>query len=234
MKICLDAGHYGKYNPSPAVAGYYESEMSWKLHLMLKTALEQYGIEVFTTREDQAKDLNVYYRGKAAEGCDLLLSLHSNAVAKNAPAAPDHPIVYGQISGAGDELAARLTECIARVMNTKESGMVGHREGKNGDYYGVLRGAAAVGVTALLVEHSFHTNEAATRWLMSDENLQRLANEEAAVIADYYGLQKPSTAVLYRVQVGAFAVRENAEKMLAKLQADGYEGFITKGALPKD
>lgn len=233
MKICLDAGHYGKYNSSPAVAGYYESEMSWKLHLMLKSALEQYGIEVITTRTEQAKDLNVYYRGKAAEGCDLLLSLHSNAVAKNAPATPDHPIVYGQISGAGDVLAEQLTSCIARVMNTKESGKVGHREGKNGDYYGVLRGAADVGVTALLVEHSFHTNEAATKWLMIDENLQRLANEEAAVIANYYGLQKLSAAMLYRVQVGAFAVRENAEQLLSKLQEDGYEGFITQSVLPE-
>lgn len=233
MKICLDAGHYAKYNPSPAVEGYYESEMSWKLHLMLKTALEQYGIEVTTTRAEQSKDLNVYYRGKAAKGCDLLLSLHSNAVAKNAPAAPDHPIVYGQISGVGDALAERLTACIARVMNTRESGRVGHREGKNGDYYGVLRGAAEEGVTALLVEHSFHTNEAATKWLMRDENLLRLANEEAAVIADYYGLQKHSGAALYRVQVGAFAVRENAEGMLVKLQEDGYEGFIVRSTLPK-
>ena len=32
--------------------------------------------------------------------------------------------------------------------------------------------------------------------------------------------------MLYKVQVGAFSVKENAEKLLAKLKADGYEGFI--------
>lgn len=32
IKICLDAGHYGKYNRSPAVKTYYESDMNWKLH----------------------------------------------------------------------------------------------------------------------------------------------------------------------------------------------------------
>lgn len=42
-KICLDAGHYGQYNRSPAIPEYYESEMNWKLHLLLKKELEKYG-----------------------------------------------------------------------------------------------------------------------------------------------------------------------------------------------
>lgn len=33
---------------------------------------------------------------------------------------------------------------------------------------------------------------------------------------------------LYRVQVGAFAKKENAEKLLADLKRSGYNGFITK------
>ena len=35
-----------------------------------------------------------------------------------------------------------------------------------------------------------------------------------------------TTDKLYRVQVGAFAVRANAERMLAKLKAAGFEGYI--------
>lgn len=27
--VCLDAGHIGDYNRSPAVPEYYESDMSW-------------------------------------------------------------------------------------------------------------------------------------------------------------------------------------------------------------
>jgi N-acetylmuramoyl-L-alanine amidase len=50
IKICLDAGHYGKYNRSPAVKEYYESDMNWKLHNMLKKYLEEYGFEVIQTR----------------------------------------------------------------------------------------------------------------------------------------------------------------------------------------
>ncbi len=50
MKICLDAGHYGKYNQSPANKAYYESEAMWELHLLQKKHLESYGFEVVTTR----------------------------------------------------------------------------------------------------------------------------------------------------------------------------------------
>ena len=227
MKICLDAGHFGKYNPSPIVKGYYEAEMAWKLHLLLKTELESYGCEVITTRADQTKDLEVSKRGRAAQGCDLFLSIHSNATA-NGATSPDYPIVYGQISGVADVLAEKLANRIAEVMQTKQSGRVGHRKGNNGDYYGVLRGSAAVGVPGLLIEHSFHTNERSAKWLMDEENLRQLAKAEAEVIAKHYGLQKPKTDKLYRVQVGAFRIRENAEAMVRKIKEAGFEAFVTE------
>lgn len=34
------------------------------------------------------------------------------------------------------------------------------------------------------------------------------------------------SSTLYRVQVGAYKVKKNAENMLKKLKADGYDGFI--------
>lgn len=34
---------------------------------------------------------------------------------------------------------------------------------------------------------------------------------------------------LYRVQVGAFAVRANAEKMLDRLKKAGFTGFVVEG-----
>lgn len=38
--------------------------------------------------------------------------------------------------------------------------------------------------------------------------------------------EQPATDKLYRVQVGAFANRENAEKMLRRLKDAGFDGFI--------
>ena len=41
--------------------------------------------------------------------------------------------------------------------------------------------------------------------------------------------EQPATDKLYRVQVGAFAVRDNADKMLQRLKDAGFEGYIREG-----
>lgn len=186
IKICLDAGHAGKYNRSPVVRSYYESDMNWKLHLKLKEALEAYGIEVITTRADKDKDLELYARGMAAKGCDLFLSIHSNAADRESA---DYPLAIVPIDGSGDALGKKLTECIRNCMDTKEPGDMWSRKSDSGyDWYGVIRGAAWVGVTGIILEHSFYTNTRAANWLLSDSNLDKLAKAEAEVIATHYGL----------------------------------------------
>lgn len=185
--VCLDAGHFGQYNRSPVIPEYYESEMNWKLHLLLKSELEGYGIHVLQTRQFQEVDLNEYYRGTASDTADILLSIHSNAAQRESA---DHPVVYVPLNGSGNELGKLLAACIRRVMDTTEPERVAVREGANGDYYGVIRGATAVGTVGLILEHSFHTNGRATRWLMDDQNLAVLAKEEAQVIAQWFDVAK--------------------------------------------
>ena len=109
VKICLDAGHYAKYNRCPAIPEYYESEMVWKLHLYLKEELEQRGFEVITTREDPNKDLALYQRGYASRGCDLFLSLHSNAISSGMTESKDYPVAC---VFTGDETIAKKSQDI--------------------------------------------------------------------------------------------------------------------------
>lgn len=190
VKVCLDAGHYGKYNRSPVVKEYYESDMNWKLHNYLKAELESYGIQVKTTRATQAKDLALTSRGKASKGYDLFLSIHSNACGTESV---DRPVVITQLNGKGDELGKKLTDCIRETMQTKDPGRVSKRKSSfGGEYYGVLRGAAAVGTMGMILEHSFHTNTRAAKWLLVDENLRKLAVAEAEVIAEYFNVTKPT------------------------------------------
>lgn len=188
FKICLDAGHYGKYNHSPAVDAYYESDMNWKLHLMLKEELEKYGIEVITTRENQETDKPLFERGAMSEGCDLFLSIHSNAVGDDVNEEVDHPISIVQLHGRGDELGMKLAQCIAALMQTRQEGRIKNRRGENGEYYGVLRGAAAVHTLGIIIEHSFHTNTRSTLWLLDDDNLKKVAVAEAKLLAEYFNL----------------------------------------------
>lgn len=228
IKICLDAGHYGKYNQSPANKAYYESVMNWKLHLLLKQYLEQYGVEVITTRSSQATDLALTSRGAKSKGCDLFLSIHSNAVGSYVDETIDKPIVYVPLNSKGNEIGKKLAKCISDTMETKQAGEIHKRQGNNGDYYGVIRGAVSVGTVGLILEHSFHTNTRSTNWLLNRNNLDKLARAEAKVIADYYGLKEVAPSVLYKVQTGAYSNKAYADAHLAKVKEAGFSAFMVK------
>ena len=43
---------------------------------------------------------------------------------------------------------------------------------------------------------------------------------------------KPADGTIYRVQVGAFTVKENADKLKAELESKGYKPFIAKEEKP--
>ena len=189
-KICLDAGHYGTYNRSPAIEEYTEAERMWSLHLLLGKELEKRGFEVIYTRAEQSRDMALTERGRTSSGCDLFLSLHSNAVGDGVREDIDYPVAYVTVSGKADGIGQALAECVGRVMNTFQSARIEGRKGTNGDYYGVLRGASEVGTPGVILEHSFHTNTKMTRWLMDADNLKDLANAEADILARYFDLEE--------------------------------------------
>jgi N-acetylmuramoyl-L-alanine amidase len=243
IKICLDAGHYGKYNQSPVVPKYYESDMAWKLHLKLKKYLEEYGIEVITTRTKQKQDLGLTTRGKAAKGCDLFLSIHSNATTKESV---DYPIAFVPINGSEDELGWRLAKCVEQIIETKQSGRAEPKKSEKGnwDYYSVINGAASVGVPGIILEHSFHTNTRATKWLMDESNLDNLAKAEAEVIAKYFKVIHKETINVNAIELPVLTRGINSDTIKAmqilligygyscgKAGADGDFGNSTYNAL---
>lgn len=201
-KICLDAGHYGKYNRSNVYPSYYESDMNWTLHLLLKKELEKYGFEVITTRDDKDVDLALDKRGAKSKGCDLFISLHSNACdtesVDRAVVIPYQDVKWTDIDDKSRAIAERLGACVTDVMDLSSYQIYPRKSDNDRDgngklddeYYGVLYGARLVGVPAVIVEHGFHTNTRCAKWLSVDSNLEKLAKAEAEVIADYLGVKK--------------------------------------------
>ncbi len=246
IKICLDAGHYGKYNQAPGVPAYYESEAMWRLQQKLKAALEAWGIQVITTRADRQKDRDLYDRGYAAKGCDLFLSLHSNAADRKTA---DFVRAYHLTEDSGTDvdeiskaIAQKLAPVIAETMGVREgwealsrlAASDKNKDGmKNDNYYGVLNGARQAEVPGIILEHSFHTNDDMARWLLEDANLDALAQAEADAIAACFGVEKPAEA-WYRIrktwddpqsQKGAYRDLDNA---IANCP-DGYKVYGPKG-----
>lgn len=199
--VCLDAGHYGKYNRSPVVPAYYESDAMWKLHLHQKEELEKYGITVKLTRSNQATDKDLVARGQASKGADLFISNHSNATGADSIDRPEAIYLVddncSSIDEASKEIAVLLANTVQSVMKTAGKAKTysklssTDRDGdgkKNDDYYGVLYGAHQAGTPAVILEHSFHTNKRAATWLLSDSNLRSLAKAEAKTIASWFGI----------------------------------------------
>ena len=82
------------------------------------------------------------------------------------------------------------------------------------------------------IECEFHDNATTAKWIV--EHTVDIGEAIARGICDYFGVTykeqeqpKPATTdKLYRVQVGAFRNRENAERMLRILQVDYPDAFI--------
>lgn len=84
---------------------------------------------------------------------------------------------------------------------------------------------------AVLMEYGFMDSATDVPVILTEEYAKAMAYATMAGIAEVAGLQlkpehDPAQQQFYRVQVGAFNVRSNADAMLKQLQEQGYEAFI--------
>ncbi|MDO4811601.1 MAG: N-acetylmuramoyl-L-alanine amidase [Eubacteriales bacterium] len=90
------------------------------------------------------------------------------------------------------------------------------------------------------IEVDFHDVPSVAKWII--ENTTNIGEKIAQGICNYLGVKfvapaapKPTSApaatgsTIYRVQVGAYAVKANAEAMQKKLKVAGFDGIIVEG-----
>ena len=216
IKICLDAGHHGKYNQSSVVPAYYESDFNWKLYTKLKQHLEEYGIEVTSTRENQNVEMGTKTRGRYSKGHNAFFSLHANWADRESA---DHVVIYEMLTKKQHKLAVALATAISKTMSTKEAYDIRTKEkDSGGEWYGVLQGCEQVGNdSGFIIEHSFYSNKAMATWMMDDSNIDKLAKEEAKIIAEYFGVDKK----MANTTTSAEKVVQQARDWLGRNEADG-------------
>lgn len=206
MKICLDPGHFGsEYNPGVA-AGYVESNFTWDYYLLMKKLLEEkYGVEVIGTRSSKEMDMPLQTRGKCSGGCDLFISIHSNAtVDEHINSVFCHWSVRSGGEGIARAIGEALTEFFTKEWGRCDKPCLYSQESEKHpgyDYFGVLKGAASVGTPAIIVEHSFHTNPQYCKWAMGIGNIARMAELEVDTIAKYYNLTPITTDGHYYIKL---------------------------------
>ncbi|WP_339171033.1 N-acetylmuramoyl-L-alanine amidase [Anoxybacillus sp. FSL W8-1294] len=225
VRIVIDFGHGGS-DPGAVANGLREKDLTMKIGKMIGDMLGEYeGVQVIYTRtDDRFLELSerVVIANKAK--ADFFLSVHINSgggtgfesfIFNN----PDAKTVAYQNVIHGEIMKA--------IGNVKD-------RGKKRANYAVLRETK---MPAILTENLFIDNENDAAKLKSEQFLQQIAYGHVIGLEKAFGLKKKakqqvqsqpkaSDKKLYRVQVGAFADRENAERLAEELKKKGYPAII--------
>ena len=212
MRVLIDPGHYAGYNQG-IIQSYYEGTVMFDLALYLKRELERYkNIECDLTKNTAKEDLSLEARGNKASNYDVFISLHSNAA--SSPSA-NYVVAFYSVKRPGSKsLCDKLGKSVASLMSARYSGSLTklYPDTTNTDYYGVIRSAAKHERCKYIyiIEHGFHTNWNNCSFLKSSENLKKIAQAEAKVIAEnfYLPLKEEVMDVSMTKQEFNSAVRE--------------------------
>ena len=186
--IVIDPGHYGGYNTG-ICPNYFEGNTMLTLSQYLGASLTAMGANVKYTRTSNDQNPSLAERGQMAAGADLFISLHSDA--SDNPEIEGVTAFYSLRQPATEPFAADIGRAVSGAMNNTFRGTT-TRESESSpgyDYLGVIRAAVAAGAkNAFLIEHGFHTNMQDCMTLSDSASLKRIAEAEAAIIGQHFGL----------------------------------------------
>lgn len=235
FKIALGAGHYintaGKrcmkaLDPNETREWWLNDRICDYVESYLKE-YEGYALLRLDDSDDGATDVSLAARVSAANrwNANFYLSVHHNAGANGTIAGGIMAFTYPNSSAAADAWRNDLYDALI-----KHTGLKGNRSNPKakGDYY-VLRNSK---MPAVLLELGFMDSKTDVPVILTDEYAQQCAHAIVEVIVQRGKLTKkesePETDALYKVQLGAFANKGNAEKLASDLKAKGYQTYIVK------
>ena len=226
-KVFLSAGHGGS-DPGATANGLQEKEINLQALLTCKAELERHGVTVVASRTKDENDAVAQEVAEAnASGAEIAVSFHANAGGGDGFEA-----FYYSTSTKGKTLAG-LCEKYVKAMGQNSRGC------KIGDTLYFIKKTT---MPAVLVESFFLDN--ATDKAIGDTvaEQQAFGVAYAKAILEYLGIAYKAVAPvtnttttntsnsgeLYRVQVGAYRQKANADEMLKKLKAAGFSGVVVR------
>lgn len=224
MKIFLDYGHGGNDPGAIGNDGVKEKDIVLEVGKRVKYHLERHGQIVIESR-DSDKTVSLSERSNKANknNVDLCISIHCNAFTQST--AQGFEIYHYAGSTRGQQLAKCILDNIKKAkLYTKNRGLKTNN----------LHMTREVVAPSVLIELGFITNASDKKLIV--ENRENFAIAISKGILEYWGIhyknsdpQIPTvsnTEKIYRVQVGAYKNKENAEKMVNELKSKGYNAII--------
>lgn len=218
MKVFISAGHGGS-DPGAVANGVKEKDLNLSIALACRDELKRHGVEVKMSRaKDENDPLSEEIKECNAYAPDLAVSIHNNAGGGDGAEAFYH---YG--GGKSKTLAENILAEIVKVgQNSRGAKVRKNSQGK--DYYGFIRETSA---PAVIVECAFVDNATDLKILASENDRQKVGRAIAKGVLKTLGVETQGER-RYKVQVGAYLYRENAEDMQRKIKAVGFDAFIVR------
>jgi N-acetylmuramoyl-L-alanine amidase len=207
--IFLSAGHGGT-DPGARAYALTEKDINLQILLACKSELERYGIKVVASRiMDEYDPVGQEVKEANASGATLAVSFHANA------GGGDGFEAYYWNDDANGKKLASLGEKYIKALGQNSRGV------KSGNHLYFVKNTK---MTAVLFESFFLDNATDINVGNTVEKQKALGVAYARAILEYLGIE--SEDKLYRVQVGAFKSKENAERVRDALKDYGYEAII--------
>ena len=236
FKIALDAGH-GMNTPGKRCLKALDANETreWWLNNRICVALEKKllnydGYSLIRVDDTTGvSDVSLGNRVKKANtyGADIYVSIHHNAGINGGSGGGAMVL----IDTTGSAKSAEYQKLIYEEF-IKQTGLKGNRTAPMPRQS--LYVCKHTKMPAVLIEGGFMDSKTDVPIILSDNFANKAAEALLNVLVKTGKLTKKANTVtntepsgkLYRVQVGAYSVKANAEEMLKKLKADGYDGFI--------
>lgn len=181
-----------------------------RIALAAVTALERCGFAVKTNVRD-GKTMYDRVRESNEWDADLHLPIHTNAFNGKLKGTR---MFCSSLSSEGGKACKAILKALAPVVPGESDNV------QVADFYEITASSAP----CAYCEAAFHDNEEQAAWIIGHTN--DIAEGICKGVCDYFGVPYVGEKTLYRVQVGAFRVRENAERMRDELKEKGYDAFI--------
>lgn len=233
FKVALSAGHgintSGKrclksLDPNETREWWLNDRVCDYIESYLKD-YEGYSLMRLDDSDDGADNVPLEDRTHEANswGADIYLSVHHNAGANGTSAGGIVAFTHPQSSKVAVEWRDDLYDALI-----ERTGLKGNRSvpKATADFY-VLRRTK---MPAVLLELGFMDSTTDVPIILTDDFAQKCARAIVSVIVERGRLTKKKTEpdALWKVQLGAFSDRGNAERLADKLTAQGYKTYITK------
>jgi len=223
-RVFIGVGHGGS-DPG-AVGKVVEANANLTIALELKRILETNGVVVGISRtKDEDDKLAEEIKEANAFKPDLAVEVHNNA------GGGDGFEVYVQTNSYAtkSKALAQAIETQVKAIGQNSRGIKTKLTASGTDWFGWLRQVKAPSV--LLEGFFVDSNDALGFDTVAEQ--KKLAAAYAEGVMKHLGIAKKQTDtkadLLYRVQVGAFASKANAERLAKELRAKGYSTIIKQG-----